>query len=179
MHIIIGTKNAGKIAAVQKGIDEYPILADSELGSCDVDSGVAAQPVGLEMIVSGAKNRASWAYQTGKYDLAFGIESGIFPVPYTKSGYMDTSCCVIYDGNNYHVGFSSCFEYPKEMIDSIMKEWKEVSDVAVDMGFADHREFRQWLGMVWVLTKGRITRVNYSYQAVQMALLHLENPEHY
>jgi len=85
MKIIIGTKNTGKIAAVQKGIDEYPLLAGSTLESCDVDSGVGAQPVGLEMIVSGAKNRALAAYRTGKYDLAFGIESGIFEVPYTKS----------------------------------------------------------------------------------------------
>ncbi len=103
MHIIIGTKNAGKIAAVQKGIDEYLILAGSELDSCDVDSGVSAQPIGFEMIVSGAKNRALAAYKTGEYDLAFGIESGIFEVPHTKSGYMDTSCCVIYDGSKYHI----------------------------------------------------------------------------
>jgi len=29
------------------------------------------------------------------------------------------------------------------------------------------------------LTKGRVSRIDYTYQAVQMALLHLENPEHY
>gem|GEM_PF-6502237 len=58
MHIIVGTKNSGKIAAVQKGINEYPILSGALLDSCDVDSGVPAQPIGLEMIISGAKNRA-------------------------------------------------------------------------------------------------------------------------
>jgi inosine/xanthosine triphosphatase len=130
---------------VQKSIDEYEILRGSDLHSCDVDSGVAAQPIGLEMIVSGAKNRAFSAYNSGKYDLAFGIESGIFSVPYTKSGYMDTSCCVIYDGGNYHIGFSSCFEYPKKMIESIMNDGKEICDIAIDMGFAAHREFREGL----------------------------------
>jgi len=179
MHIIVGTKNSGKIAAVQKGINEYPILSGALLDSCDVDSGVPAQPIGLEMIISGAKNRAFWAYQTGEHVLSFGIESGIFPVPHTKSGYMDTSCCVIYDGNNYHIGFSSCFEYPKQMIDSIINDWGEISDIAVNMGFSEDREFRQWLWMVWVLTKSRVTRINYTYQAVQMALIHLENPKYY
>jgi len=58
MRIIIGSKNAGKIAAVQRGIDEYSLLTGATLDSCDVDSGVAPQPIGLEMIVSGAKNRA-------------------------------------------------------------------------------------------------------------------------
>jgi non-canonical (house-cleaning) NTP pyrophosphatase len=52
---------------------------------------------------------------------------------------------VIYDGQEYHIGFSSCFEYPKKMIDSILSEGKEISDIAVDMGFADNREFRQGL----------------------------------
>lgn len=179
MHIIVWTKNAGKISAVKKGINEYEILAWSHLDACDVDSGVHSQPIGMEAIITGAKNRALWAYKTGDFDLAFGIESGIFAVPYTKSGFVDTTCCVIYDGNVYHIGFSSCFEYPKKMIDSIMNEGKEISDIAVDMGFADNREFRQGLWMVWVLTKSRITRIDYTYQAVQMALLHLENPEHY
>jgi non-canonical (house-cleaning) NTP pyrophosphatase len=58
---------------------------------------------------------------------------------------MDTSCCVIYDGESYHIGFSSCFEYPKKMIDSIMNDGKEICDIAIDMGFAEHREFRQGL----------------------------------
>jgi non-canonical (house-cleaning) NTP pyrophosphatase len=58
---------------------------------------------------------------------------------------MDTSCCVIYDGREYHIGFSSCFEYPKKMIDSILSEGKEISEIAVDMGFAENREFRQGL----------------------------------
>lgn len=179
MHVIVGTKNAGKIAAVKKWTEEYPILADSVIDSCDIESGVHSQPVGLDAIVTGAKNRAFGAYNTGKYDLAFGIESGIFAVPYTKSGFVDTTCCVIYDGEKYHVGFSSCFEYPKKMIDGIFDEGKEISDIAVEMGFAENREFRQGLWMVWVLTKSRVTRIDYTYQAVQMALLHLENPEYY
>lgn len=33
--------------------------------------------------------------------------------------------------------------------------------------------------MVGTLTKGRITRIDYTFQAVQMALIHLENPEYY
>lgn len=179
MRIIVGTKNVGKIEAVRRGIKEYSLLSGSIIESCDVDSGVPAQPIGLEMIVSGAKNRALSAYKTGEYDMAFGIESGIFEVPHTKSGYLDTSCCVIYDGSRFHIGFSSCFEYPTKMIEKVLWEHKEICDIALELGFAEHREFREWLGMVGTLTKGRITRIDYTYQAVQMALIHLENPEYY
>jgi non-canonical (house-cleaning) NTP pyrophosphatase len=60
-----------------------------------------------------------------------------------------------------------------------MNDGKEICDIAIDMGFAEHREFRQGLWMVWMLTGSRVTRIDYTYQAVQMALIHLENPEHY
>jgi non-canonical (house-cleaning) NTP pyrophosphatase len=92
---------------------------------------------------------------------------------------MDTTCCAIYDWINYHIGFASCFEYPKKMIEKVLWENKEICDIALEMGFAEHREFREWLGMIGTLTKGRVTRIDYTYQAVQMALIHLDNPEHY
>jgi non-canonical (house-cleaning) NTP pyrophosphatase len=75
--------------------------------------------------------------------LSFGLESGIFAVPYTKSGYLDTTCCAIYDGTNFHIGFSSCFEYPKKMIESILQHKKEISDIAVEMGFSEDKSFRE------------------------------------
>jgi non-canonical (house-cleaning) NTP pyrophosphatase len=92
---------------------------------------------------------------------------------------MDTTACAIYDGKQFHLGLSSCFEYPKKMIEGMLSQGKEVSDIALEMGFASERSFREGQGMIGVLTKSRINRIDYSYQAVQMALIHLENPEHY
>jgi inosine/xanthosine triphosphatase len=179
IQISIGTQNAGKIAALEKTCLEYSILKDAVIEPHNVPSLVPDQPIWLEEIVSGAKNRAEWAYKWGEYALSFGLESGIFAVPYTKSGYLDTTCCAIYDGTNFHIGFSSCFEYPKKMIESILQHKKEISDIAVEMGFSEDKSFREWQGMIGVLTKNRISRIDYSVQAIQMALLQLENPEHY
>lgn len=179
IQISIGTQNAGKIAALEKTCLEYSILKDAVIVPHNVPSLVPDQPIWLEQIVSGAKNRAEWAYKLGEYALSFGLESGIFAVPHTKSGYLDTTCCAIYDGTNFHIGFSSCFEYPKKMIESILQHKKEISEIAVEMGFSEDRSFREWQGMIGVLTKNRISRIDYSVQAIQMALLQLENPEHY
>ncbi len=179
IQISIGTQNAGKIAALEKTCLEYSILKDAVIVPHNVPSLVPDQPIWLEQIVSGAKNRAEWAYKLGEYALSFGLESGIFGVPHTKSGYLDTTCCAIYDGTNFHIGFSSCFEYPKKMIESILQHKKEISEIAVEMGFSEDRSFREWQGMIGVLTKNRISRIDYSIQAIQMALLQLENPEHY
>ena len=179
MKITIGSTNKGKIEAVRRACREYPLLTQAELINIDIISDVNNQPIGLEEIITGAKNRAKKAAVSSGADLGIGLESGIFKVPHTKSEYMDTTACAIYDGKTFHLRLSACFEYPKKMIKEMLSQGKEIADIALEMGFAKERSFREGQGMVGILTKSRITRVDYSYQAVQMALIHLENPEHY
>jgi inosine/xanthosine triphosphatase len=179
MKIAIGTKNKGKLAAIERAINEYPMLFGAELVGLDVGSDVSDQPKSLPETITGAKNRARKAYESSGADLGFGLESGIFPVPEAKSDYMDTSVCAIYDGKNYHLGFSSCFEYPKELITKVIEEGKEITHAALECGFSNDENFHQGIGMIGILTKGRISRIDYSYQAVQTAMIHLENEAHY
>ncbi|MDX9970911.1 MAG: inosine/xanthosine triphosphatase [Candidatus Gracilibacteria bacterium] len=179
MKISIGTKNQGKIEAVKQALLIYPNFSKAIIESFNVDSGVKNQPMGLDETITGAKNRAKAAFELNTGDFGFGLESGIFEVPHTKSDYMDTTACAIFDGKNFHIGLSSCFEYPKSLIQKILNEGKEISDIAVELGFAEDRNFRENQGMVGVLTKGVITRMEYSKQAVIVALIHLLNKEHY
>ncbi|PKL37131.1 inosine/xanthosine triphosphatase [Candidatus Peregrinibacteria bacterium HGW-Peregrinibacteria-1] len=176
MKIFVGSANKGKIEAVRRGIARYgDVFEGAVVEGVEVESGVGSQPMGLDEIVKGAINRAKLAYESGEGDLGFGLESGIFLVPYTKSDYMDTTACAIYDGANFHLGLSSCFEYPREMIKRVLKEGKEITDVALDMGFSESRDFRENSGMVGILTKGVVSRVTFSEQAVWMAMIHLVN----
>lgn len=179
MKIAVGTQNKGKIEAVRNGLSKYPDYLDVEVIGIKTDSGVNHQPIGLDETILGAKNRARFAYELGKADLGFGLEAGIFLVPQTKSDYMDTTACAIYDGKEYHLGLSSCFEYPKEMIKKVLEEGKEISDVAMEMGFSEDTSFREDNGMIGLLTKGIITRTTYSEQAVHNAMIHLLNKKHY
>ncbi len=179
MKIVVGSQNKGKISAVKSGLQNYPDYLSAEIFGVAVDSGVSSQPIGLEETIKGAKNRARLAFEQNQCDLAFGLESGIFLVPQTKSDYMDTTACAIYDGEEFHLGLSSCFEYPKSMIEKVLKEGKEITDAALDLGFSEDRNFREANGMVGILTKGVITRQKYSEQAVHTAMIHLLNKEHY
>lgn len=179
MIIKVGTTNKGKIEAVKIASTKYDILTGAVIEGIDVASGVNNQPIGLDETIQGAMNRARAAYETSECDLAFGLESGIFPAPHAKSEYFDTTACAIYDGKQFHLGMSSCFEYPPEMIKKMLAENKEVTEVAIELGFADDPAFREGLGMIGTLTKGRVTRIDYSVQAVQMAMIHLENEKHY
>ncbi len=179
MKITVGTKNKGKIVAVKNALAKHINYHNADVIGCNVESGVKSQPIGLDEIILGAKNRARLAYESIDSDLGVGIESGIFTVPQTKSGYMDTAACAIYDGHGYHLGLSSCFEYPQVLIDKILHEGKETSDIALELGLADDVSFREDRGMIGILTNDVIRREEYSEQAVHNALIHLLNKDYY
>ncbi|EKE01426.1 MAG: protein of unknown function DUF84 [uncultured bacterium] len=179
MKIAVGTNNQGKIEAVKIALANYQNFANADIVGIKAESLVSSQPIGLDEIISGAKNRSKHAKEDSGADLGIGLESGIFLVPYTKSDYMDTTACAIYDGKDFHLGLSSCFEYPKQMIKKIIEKGKEISEIALELGFSEDKKFHHSQGMIGVLTKGIVTRINYSEQAVHMAIIHLTNREHY
>jgi len=179
MKIAVGTLNNGKIQSVKNGLSRYEDYLSAEIIGVKVDSGVSNQPIGLEETIVGAQNRARLAFDSVGAEFGFGLESGIFLVPQTKSDYMDTTACAIYDGKEFHLGLSSCFEYPREMIKKVLVEGKDIGEVALEMGFSDNKNFAEKEGMIGILTKGVIDRANYSEQAVHMAMIHLLNKKHY
>lgn len=176
MHIAVGTQNAAKIQAVTEAMQHYTQFANLPIVGFAVDSGVPSQPVGLEQTITGAKNRALQAYTSAPALLGIGLESGLFAVPYTKSGYMDTVCCALYDGKQYHLGLSSAFEYPKELVDAVLNHSTEISTAAKELGFTTDK---QGAGMVGLLSDGILTRTSYTMQAIFTAMMHLQHPEWY
>jgi inosine/xanthosine triphosphatase len=112
-------------------------------------------------------------------DYSIGIEGGLIEVPGTKSGYMEFGVCAIYDGANYHLGFSPGFEWPTSVTDLIVNKGFDGSSALKEAGFTDHEKIGTAQGGIWILTKGKIDRTEYNKQAVTMALIQLENSEHY
>lgn len=177
MKVNVGSKNITKVQAVEELFQEFPEFSSAEIYSIEVDSGVHKQPKTIEETVQGAMNRARNAFNN--CDLSIGLESGLIKVPYTKSGYMDTTMCAIYDGERFHLGGSSPFEYPKSMIDLVFNKDQDISEAAKSVGFSHDDNLGKREGMIGVLTRGKLNRKEYSKQAVLTALIHLLNPEHY
>lgn len=177
MKINIGSKNKAKIDALIEILKEYPDFLNSEIISKDIDSGVSHQPKSLEETVDGAMKRAKNSFDNCNYSV--GIESGLMKVPETKTGYMDTTCCAIYDGNNFHLGLSSCFEYPIKLTEQVLKEDINISDAARKLGITKKENLGAEEGMIGILTKGRLDRKEYTKQAIRTALIHLENKNLY
>jgi inosine/xanthosine triphosphatase len=175
MKITIGTQNKVKIEALKESIKAYDFLKDAEIIPKEVDSGINNQPKNFNEIITGAKNRAKAAFDDS---LSFGIESGITPVPHTKSGHLEFTCCVIYDGKDFHIGMSSGFDMPPKIM-QLLHQGMDLTQASFKAGFTEKENIGEEEGIVGILTKGIVTRKDYTMYAIRMALIHLQNREHY
>lgn len=197
MYISIGTRSQPKIAAVCSAFSRYPELCfrdsdrlqfvilpaekrgESHVPGIDPVSRISRNPLTLEETVTGAKNRAYEAFQHcmtqyGSCDYGVGIEAGLFPVPGTKTGYLDTSICAIYNGSDYAIGGSPLFEYPEAVTERILngEEAGLISDF-----FGNTAKGRP--GVIGPLTSGRVNRDEFDHYAVMMALTRIVSDQLY
>mgnify|MGYP001570777324 CR=1 FL=1 len=177
MRINIASKNPIKIEAVRETLVSYPDLANYEIVGIETNSGVNEQPKSLEETVQGAISRAKAVFNGCIY--SFGIESGLMAVPQTKTGSMDFCVCAIYDGKNYHLGLSCAFEFPTKVTQMIHEDGIDANEAFYRCGLTSNRKIGSSEGAIGMLTRGRMSRKDYTKQAIQMALIHLENRELY
>ncbi len=176
MIINIGSQNPTKIAGVKNLITGHPLFKGAIVSGVDIQIEEFGHPKSLDETVQGAMDRAFSALQDGDY--SFGIESGLMVVPRTKSGYMETTVCAIYDGENYHLGIGPAFEWPKKMVDLILSG-QDGSQAFKQIGLTTDEKVGTQNGGIHVLTNGKINRTRLNELAVMMALIHLENRKHY
>lgn len=179
MKIIVGSKNPQKIKAVEELVQIYEFINGSQVLSIEVDSGISDQPKTLDEIILGAKNRAQNSFNADSVDCAFGIESGITPIPHTKTGYMDFCVCAIYDGLDFYLGLSGGFEPPTEVVRLMNSEGMNMSEAVKNAKLTDHEYVGYAEGLIGILTNSKIDRLIYTKQAVQMALVRFENKHLY
>ena len=176
MKINVGSKNQVKVNSVKEVILDYDFLSNAEVFSIEVPSGVYKQPTSIDETIQGAMNRAKSAFKECKY--SFGIENGLMKVPNTKTGYMDVTACAIYDGKEFHLGLSSSFEYPTKVTKLVFSDGLEIDEAMHKEGLTKNKKIGYSEGgVIGFLTKGRMTRKEYTKQAIITALIHLENPE--
>lgn len=177
MKINVGTKNGAKVEAVKEVLKDYEELKNAKIVAMEVDSEVSDQPKSLEETIKGAKNRARKVFEDCDY--SFGIESGLMKLSGFESRFVDITVCVIYDGEKFSPGFSSCFECPKEISRLMLEEDLNMSEAALKTGLTENPKLGSAEGLIGILTKGRMTRKDYTKQAIILALIQIENRELY
>ncbi|PIN89837.1 inosine/xanthosine triphosphatase [Candidatus Pacearchaeota archaeon CG10_big_fil_rev_8_21_14_0_10_32_14] len=177
MIIHVASINPVKVEAVKEVLREYTMFSIYEVIGVETDSGVSPQPKSLEETIQGAINRAGAVFNTCDY--SFGIESGLMAVSQSKTGKMDFCACAIYDGKEFHLGLSCAFEFPIKVTSLIHKEGIDANEAFYRCGLTSDRKIGSSQGAIGLLTKGRISRKEYTSQSIRMALIHLENKDLY
>lgn len=176
MHIAIGSTNKVKVQAVEEVVQHYPMLAGATFFSYPVSSEVPEQPNGLAEIIQGAKNRAKHAFAACVgCNYSFGMESGIFEAPGSQTGFLEATICCIYDGSHDYIGLSCGFEIPPSILEHILHRDMDLNQACYHSGLSSNASLGSAEGMIGLLTKGRITRKEYTKQCVMTALIQLEN----
>jgi len=179
MKINVGSKNPTKVSAVADAAKLYPeILPNPEIEGIDVQVAELGHPKNLDEIIDGAIARAKAAFQDCTY--SFGIESGLFEVPRSQSGYMELQACAIYDGTNIHLGFAPAFEWPKKVTELILGGQADGSSAFKIAGLTTHEKVGAVQGgAMGMLTGGRLTREDQIKSSILAAMIQIEHPEWY
>lgn len=177
MIINIGSRNPSKIAAVKEALKLYLDFKKSKFVVVEVKSIISDQPITLHETIKGARYRAKKSFKNCEYSI--GIESGIMKIPYSNTGYMDYTVSVIYDGKNYFMGISPAFEFPKVVINDILKKKTDSSTSFYNNKLTNHKYVGYSNGIIGILTKNRKTRTDYTKDAIIMAMIQVENKKLY
>jgi len=175
MIINIASHNPNKIEALREIIRDYDNLQPATVVDVDSLSGVSEQPISLDETIKGAINRAQESFRDCQYSV--GLESGLMSVPYTQTGYMDVCACAIFDGHNYYLGLSSAWEPPATVVHYIINEGLDMNEAALKAGLTPKKDVGSAEGLVGIVTKGKLSRKEYTKEAIRMALINLDKNE--
>jgi inosine/xanthosine triphosphatase len=185
-EVRVGSRNEPKVEAVRDALRAYAPAVRVE--GVAVVSGVSEQPVGLEEIVRGARNRAHRAEASGGCDLAVGIEDGLIELPDGESAssarHVNLGCAAVTDGKRISLGFSSGFAYPPACARRAVAERAPIGAL-FDRLWEERRgevsglPSARGIGNVGRLTLGVLPRAEYARHAVLCALVGFLHPDLY
>ena len=183
----MGTENAAKLAAVRSAFASF--VDEIEVLGARVESGVSEQPVGLEEIVSGARNRAHAALRAGPCQLAVGIEDGLVELPSTgldragarSDSALNIGAAIVTDGERDEVGLSAAFAYPPDCLEQALASRTPIGALfdarwSAYVGEEAALPSGRSIGNVGKLSLGALTRSEYGRHAVLCALLPFLHP---
>ncbi len=184
IKVCVGSLNPTKIEAVRNGFSKF--YKHFKLYTIKAESKVPNQPIGMDIIIEGAINRAKGAIHHLVYDLkcqgnvfGVGIESGLIKSPQAATGYLDLQFCAIVDiDDKITLGSGNAFEHPKLVIQEILSD--QTKEIGMIVGrLANNMNLKNETGAISFLSKYTITRTDILTHAVICALIPRINEEIY
>lgn len=169
-------KRAGLIAALQRFFPADALPKVVGVAGAHATQ-VPAQPTSLDEMFIGAHERARKARQWTGADLGVGLESGVFEVRCPIAGgfsprHVDACACVVRDRDGrVGIGLSAGFELPDELLGAMQGAALEMTDAVRKLGWGEDVGRKE--GVVGLLTRGRMNRVDQVEQAALLAFAKL------
>jgi inosine/xanthosine triphosphatase len=169
--VAIGSRNRAKVSGVKKAFRGF--FRGAEFKEVDLTSRVKTQPMGLDETVEGARQRAELAIKEGEADFGVGVEAGIIRLAEENKGegfFLNVQIAAVVDSaGRLSFGSSSGFPIPTKFVSLIEAEQAELDKYAHELTGA--KKIREEEGVVYHLSKGRLSRVEMTEQCVSMALI--------
>jgi inosine/xanthosine triphosphatase len=167
--VAIGSTNPAKKKGVRLAFSR--LFGDLQIKAVDTTSLVRAQPIGLDETVEGAQERAVFALESARPDFGVGVEAGLIELGKEWPGrYLNLQVAAIVDSAGHlSFGCSSGFPIPMKFVEKLRKGSKELDRYTHELAGA--KKVREEEGIVYHLSKRRLSRVEMTEQCVSMALI--------
>ncbi len=173
MRFCVGTRNPGKVRGVELALRDLGI--EAEVVPVPVDSGVPPQPIGLDVVVKGARNRALRVCREG-CDCCVGVEAGFFLLE--EDVYVDVQVAAVKCGDRLTYGLSPGFMIPRRFWEPLVAREAPELEVLVDKWYGT-RNIGDKGGLISLVTRGVVDRIHLTRDAVIMAMVPHINEELY
>jgi inosine/xanthosine triphosphatase len=170
MKVAVGSLNPVKVSAVRSVFEK--VWAEIEVVSASVPSGVSEMPIGDEVILEGARNRAVAVRERLDADFGVGLEGGVHP---DSTGLLLMGWVVVVDRNGREgVGGTARLPLPGDIALQILagRELGPLMDELLGV-----ENIKQKGGAVGALTAGLVSRSETFEVAVAYALSPFVVPE--
>ncbi len=164
VRVAVGTSNPMKVRAAEI---VFKAFMNARVVGVRVETGVGLQPAGVRNVLLGALRRAVDSLRGTGADYGVGVEAGPIEFP-SSTGFLETQVAVVVDrGCRAGVGLSPSFELEKHVVEAMIVG-VELERVA---GVERHVPLGEGIGFIGVATRGFITRLDLTVQAIAMALV--------
>ena len=169
--VAVGSRNRAKVEGVRRAFTHF--FKGVELKELDLTARLKIQPMSLDETVKGARQRAEFAIKEMSADFGVGVEAGIIRLVEESEGhgfFLNVQIAAIVDSARHlSFGSSSGFPIPTKLVAALEDEGAELDKYARELTGA--KRISEEHGVVYHLSKRRLSRVEMTDQCVSMALI--------
>ena len=171
MQVAIGSTNPAKMKGTRLAFSRTLRVGPVVLKGVDTTALVRSQPLTLDETVEGAQERAVFALESARPDFGVGVEAGLVGLGDAwRDQFLNVQIAAVVDrAGHLSFGCSSGFPIPSMLVAKLKERHEELDRYTHELvGVAKVKEEH---GIVYHLSRKRLSRVEMTEQCVSMALI--------